>query len=92
MVEIFPESHERRALLDDLPLLGRIPLDPVAVTNGDKGYPIVVSLVDSPVAKVFLEVATQIMQRVALLHAQATEGKAEQAPDDKEEDTHEREA
>ncbi|GCE03590.1 hypothetical protein KDAU_09190 [Dictyobacter aurantiacus] len=92
MVEIFPASPEPRAQLDDLPLLGRIPLDPAAVTNGDKGYPIVVSLADSPVAMVFSDISAQIVQRMALLHhAQDADSEREQAPD-REEDSHEREA
>ncbi|GCE25246.1 hypothetical protein KDA_07300 [Dictyobacter alpinus] len=87
---IFPESHERRQQLDELPLLGRIPLDPAAVTNGDKGYPIVVSLVDSPVAVAFEHVAAQVVQQIAARNAQASEQQPTTLPD-KEEGHYERE-
>ncbi|GER86625.1 hypothetical protein KDW_07870 [Dictyobacter vulcani] len=89
-VAIFPESHEHRHQLDELPCLGRIPLDPVAVTNGDKGYPIVVSLADSPVALAFEQVAVQVVQQLAARKSQSVDQHTTAAPD-KEEDMHERE-
>lgn len=63
-IEIFPRSREARALLDDLPLLGRIPLDPGAVVSGDKGYPAVVSMAESPVAMAFMEMAGNVAAAV----------------------------
>ncbi len=59
--EIFPRSQETRGVLDDLPLLGSIPLDPVAVVNSDKGYPIIFSMPESPVAYAFTHMATSII-------------------------------
>ncbi len=59
-VEIFPRSQEARTLLDELHLLGRIPLDPAAVVNGDRGYPVVVSMPESPIAKAFMAMAQQV--------------------------------
>jgi ATP-binding protein involved in chromosome partitioning len=59
--EIFPHSSETRTLLDSTPLLGRIPLDPVAVTNGDRGYPVVISMPETPVALAFIDAAHEIV-------------------------------
>lgn len=59
-VAIFPRSLESRALLDELPLLGSIPLDPSAVVSGDKGQPMVVSRPDSPVALAFMNMAREV--------------------------------
>lgn len=60
-VDIFPRSQEARILLDDLRLLGRIPLDPAAVVSGDKGHPVVISMPESPIAHAFLGVAEEVM-------------------------------
>lgn len=49
-VDIFPASRETRTLLDALPPLGSIPLDPITGTSGDKGQPIIVSAPQSPAA------------------------------------------
>lgn len=59
-VEIFPRSLETRALLDELPLLGSIPLDPSAALSGDKGQPVVVSKPTSPVAQAFIIMAKEV--------------------------------
>ena len=59
-VEIFPRSLETRALLDELPLLGSIPLDPSAALSGDKGQPVVVSKPTSPVAQAFISMAKEV--------------------------------
>ena len=59
-IEIFPRSLESRALLDDLPLLGSIPLDPSAALSGDKGQPVVVSKPTSPVALAFISMAQEV--------------------------------
>src|SRR5579859_5020218 len=59
-VEIFPHSREARALLDELPLLGSIPLDPSTAASGDKGQPVVVSKPDSLVSRAFTSMAGQI--------------------------------
>jgi ATP-binding protein involved in chromosome partitioning len=49
-VDIFPSSREARTLLDALPLLGSIPLDPITGTSSDKGQPVLVSSPQSPAA------------------------------------------
>lgn len=77
-IEIFPRSHETRALLDELPLLGRIPLEPVAAVSGDKGQPVVVSKPDSPVARAFVNMAEEVKALVEARKA-AEEREAEQA-------------
>ena len=59
-VEIFPRSREAREQLDNLPLLGRIPLDPAAALSGDKGRPVVVSNPESPVSIAFMSIAEQV--------------------------------
>ena len=59
-VEIFPGSREARAQLDDLPLLGRIPLDPAAAESSDRGQPVVVSQTESPVTAAFMSIAEHV--------------------------------
>ena len=80
-----------RNALDDLPLLGRIPLDPKAVVSGDKGQPVVVSMPESPVAQAFIAMAEQIAAVVEAKQSTATpteqrEGtsKGEQTEDERE--------
>jgi ATP-binding protein involved in chromosome partitioning len=63
-VEIFPRSQEARLRLDDLPLLGSVPLEPQAVVSGDKGYPAVVSMPASPVSQAFTEIAHQVVHQL----------------------------
>jgi ATP-binding protein involved in chromosome partitioning len=64
-IDIFPSSDESRALLDSLPLLGAIPLDPATAVSGDKGQPVVVSMPESPVAAAFKCVAEQVVAALA---------------------------
>ena len=59
-IEIFPRSREVREQLDNLPLLGSIPLDPAAALSGDKGQPVVVSNPESPVSIAFMSIAEQV--------------------------------
>jgi ATP-binding protein involved in chromosome partitioning len=59
-IDIFPPSPESRALLDGLPLLGAIPLDPATAVSGDKGRPVVVSMPESPVSLAFIAIAEQV--------------------------------
>ena len=59
-IDVFPPGHSSRTLLDDLPLLGAIPLDPPTALSGDRGQPVVVSMPESPVSLAFLGVADQI--------------------------------
>ncbi|HVB21786.1 MAG TPA: P-loop NTPase [Ktedonobacteraceae bacterium] len=63
--DIFPHSTEDRSLLDSLPLLGRIPLDPVTAASGDKGYPVVVTQPESPTAAAFVAMAKMVTDKVA---------------------------
>lgn len=59
-VDIFPASPEYRALLDDLPLLGSIPLDPATAISGDSGEPVVVRMPDSVVSQAFGFIAEKV--------------------------------
>jgi len=59
-VEIFPRSREARELLDDLPLLGSIALDPSTAVSSDKGQPVVVSKPESTVSMAFISMAEQV--------------------------------
>jgi ATP-binding protein involved in chromosome partitioning len=62
--EIFPTSSEARISLDELTVLGRVPLDPSAVISGDKGYPVVVSMPESLVSQSFMQIAEYIEQKL----------------------------
>ena len=59
--EIFPRSQETRNVLDELPLLGSIPLDPAAVVSSDKGHPIIISMPESLVALAFTHMASSVV-------------------------------
>ena len=72
-VDIFPSSGESRALLDSLPLLGAIPLDPATAVSGDKGQPVVVSMPESPVAAAFKCAAEQVVAALATVGTQMPE-------------------
>ncbi|MHB8596093.1 MAG: Mrp/NBP35 family ATP-binding protein [Ktedonobacteraceae bacterium] len=69
--DIFPHSTEDRSLLDSLPLLGRIPLDPATAAGGDKGQPVVVTQPASPTSVAFLQMAQKVMNRVEEERTQA---------------------
>jgi len=60
--EIFPRSRETRTLLDTLPVLGSVPLDPAAVVSGDKGHPVIVSMPETSVAFAFIEMAHNVVE------------------------------
>jgi len=62
--DIFPRSTEDRSLLDNLPLLGRIPLDPVTAAGGDKGQPAVITQPASPTSAAFLQMAQKVMSSI----------------------------
>lgn len=68
-IDVFPPSQASRTLLDDLPLLGAIPLDPATALSGDRGRPVVVSMPESPVSLAFLGVADQITAMLAIRRA-----------------------
>lgn len=95
-VDIFPPGPEARAQLDNLPLLGAIPLDPATAASGDRGRPVVVSAPESAVASAFLAMAQQVSE--ALTTRQVATDEAQQgthAEDDAtkgENDQDEREA
>jgi ATP-binding protein involved in chromosome partitioning len=82
-VDIFPRSQEARSVLDALPVLGRIPLDPAAVVSGDKGHPAIISLPDSPVAQAFVLAGQQVASLIQQQHHQIS---SSQNPDVASED------
>lgn len=49
----------------DVPLLGKIPLDPIIREGGDNGTPIVEAQADSPHAKAFLDIAKSVADKLA---------------------------
>ncbi|MEO8973045.1 MAG: P-loop NTPase [Ktedonobacteraceae bacterium] len=69
--DIFPHSTEDRTLLDSLPLLGRIPLDPATAAGGDKGQPVVITQPASSTTTAFLAMAQKVMDRVEEERTQA---------------------
>ena len=85
-VDIFPPSREARTLLDALPLLGSIPLDPVTGTSSDKGQPVVISSPQSPAALALSAMVEQVMtgvaagQREAMLENQPVDSDGEDEP------------
>lgn len=87
-IDIFPASRETRILLDALPLLGSIPLDPVTGTSSDKGQPVVVSSPQSPAALALNAIVEQVAasvetrQREAMLENQLAENDAASARED----------
>lgn len=58
--EVFMPSERERTALDELPVLGTLPLDPLAARDSDQGRPIVVSAPDSPVSQAFGALAESI--------------------------------
>ncbi len=50
----------------DVPLLGRLPLDPTLRVGGDGGDPVVTTQPDSPAAKLFEQIAGAAAQRIAM--------------------------
>ncbi|MEX1043085.1 MAG: P-loop NTPase [Acidimicrobiia bacterium] len=46
----------------NVPLIGRIPLDPAVVTGGDEGLPVTVHAPDNPAARAFREAAARLVE------------------------------
>ena len=63
--ELFGSGGGRRlARCFDVPLLGQIPLVQEVRSSGDSGKPIVIEQPDSPVSKLFIEIAGKVMEAV----------------------------
>lgn len=58
--DIFTPSGRARTELDELPVLGTLPLDPAAARDGDQGHPIVVAAPDSQVARACTALAARV--------------------------------
>lgn len=66
--EIFGHGGgQREAAQHDVPLLGRVPIDPIVVADSDSGQPIVVTHPDSAAARVLAAVAEFVDQRSAAI-------------------------
>ncbi len=66
-IEVFGRgAGERIVAEENIPLLGRIPLDPRLARAMDVGEPIVISKPDSEVSKAFSEIAHRIEEAVAV--------------------------
>jgi ATP-binding protein involved in chromosome partitioning len=59
-VEIFPPSEGTDSPLAEVPLLAQIPLDPATAQSGDRGRPVVVAQLESPVAQAFGALAERV--------------------------------
>ncbi|MEX2654926.1 MAG: Mrp/NBP35 family ATP-binding protein [Acidimicrobiia bacterium] len=46
----------------NVPLIGRIPLDPAVVTGGDEGLPVTVHVPDNPAARAFHDAAARLVE------------------------------
>ncbi|HKD99886.1 MAG TPA: Mrp/NBP35 family ATP-binding protein, partial [Planctomycetota bacterium] len=60
---------DKLAVKFNLPVLGRVPLDPRVRVGGDAGDPIVVSHPDSPAAEIFRDVAGKLAARISVKNA-----------------------
>ena len=66
-VQVFYHSGRAWRVQDtDLPLLGRIPMDPAISRGIDAGHPLMQAAPDSPQALAFREVASRVMEALGL--------------------------
>jgi ATP-binding protein involved in chromosome partitioning len=64
-IDVFAPVPEERAIWNlGIPRLGEIPLDPVVSRAGDSGVPLLVAHPDSPQARAFRAIATQLPARL----------------------------
>jgi ATP-binding protein involved in chromosome partitioning len=67
-IDLFKTGGGEKAARDFLiPFLGKIPIDPKIVEEGDNGAPFVLSQKDSPAAKAFDEIVQKIEKRYRLI-------------------------
>jgi len=67
---LFGEGGAERAAQElDVPLLGRIPMQPSVVTAGDAGRPTVLAEPDSPAGQALIDLAGAIARRLSVLNA-----------------------
>jgi ATP-binding protein involved in chromosome partitioning len=67
---IFGEGGAERIAQElDVPLLGRIPLQPDVVTAGDAGLPTVLAEPDSPAGQALIDLAGEVARRLSVLNA-----------------------
>ena len=71
--EIFSNGGGRKAAQKyNVPFLGEVPLSMEVRDGSDKGTPVVVSAPDSPIAQVFMQVASQLAAQVSIANFAAT--------------------
>jgi len=71
--DIFRSGGGKRTAEDfDLPLLGRIPIDPEVTLSGDEGVPIIAKNPSSKVAEAYRSFACQVAEELAVRHYRAT--------------------
>ncbi len=64
--EIFGSGGgSREALAHDVPLLGRVPIDPAVVAESDRGVPVVIERPQSPAGLAFAQIARAVIERTA---------------------------
>lgn len=63
---------ERIAELFDVPLLGRVPLDPRVRIGGDSGRPVTIEQPDSVVARKFREISGELARRISTINWKST--------------------
>ncbi|HEX8034558.1 MAG TPA: Mrp/NBP35 family ATP-binding protein [Ktedonobacterales bacterium] len=61
-IDVFPAGRSVGTRLDEIRLLGSIPLDPRTAVSGDQGLPIVIAAPESAVAQAFAETARQVIE------------------------------
>jgi ATP-binding protein involved in chromosome partitioning len=62
---------ERTAKELNVPLIAQIPLQPDVVDSGDTGKPTMIAQPDSPAAAAIRELASSVVRKLSLLHAEA---------------------
>ena len=74
---------EKAAQFANSTLLGQIPIDPTVREQGDAGTPVVEGAPDSPIAKLFIELAGKLASKAALQHFKRGGGKKLPSTDQK---------
>ncbi|GCE49335.1 ATP-binding protein involved in chromosome partitioning [Thermosporothrix hazakensis] len=62
-IEIYPHSKEVRTRLDQVPVLGSLPLDPMAARWSDEGVPVAISMAETPFGQAFCTLAREVLAR-----------------------------
>jgi len=69
-IDLFKTGGGEKAAADmDVNFLGRVPIDPMVVAQGDSGKPYVLEVKDTPTANAFKEVAQNVLKQTILKDA-----------------------